>query len=137
MSRLRNRPRFIVALSLGVALALGAVGGVVATSFVEPGRTVKAVKVVTDDEFVQTNDHVNWADVPNSSVTMTVPGGTKALFLITFSAWNYCTTAACTGFVRVLINDNTIVPWSHSAAGSLSPHAIRWPAATRCSSSHL
>lgn len=86
MARWRNRPRLVLGLALAVALIFGVAGGVVATSWAVSGHAVKSVKVVSADSYVGTNTTGSWLDVPAMAVTMSVPSGTKALFLITFSA---------------------------------------------------
>ena len=105
---LTKRPRLAVAVGLAMALLLALATAVVATSLVRSGHAVKAVKVATDDASVYTAS-TSWSDVPSMAVTMSVPANTHALFLITFSADNYCSSAiSCQ--IRALINGNEVAP---------------------------
>jgi hypothetical protein len=105
---LTKRPRLTLAVGLALAVLLALTSAVVATSYVRSGHAVKAVKVATDDYYAKTSSN-SWSDVPIMAVTMTVPANTKALFLITFSAGNMCTTSG-TCLIRALVNDSVAAP---------------------------
>jgi hypothetical protein len=106
---LTKRPRLAGAVGIALVLLLALTTAVVATSFVRSGHAVKAVKVATDDVGTYTNS-TSWSDMPNMAVSMSVPANTKALFLITFSADSYCSTANYGCTIRALINGNELVP---------------------------
>ena len=112
---LNRRPRLAVAVSLAMALLLVLTTAVVATSLVASGHAVKAIKVATDD--VSTSTFVaDWLDVPSMTVTMSVPAKTQALFLITFSAQNYCSKPSYC-LIRALINGNEVAPGAVHVGG--------------------
>jgi hypothetical protein len=99
-----------LAVALGMALVLAAVGGSFATSLLRSGGPVRAMKVATADQEAATDSN-NWTDIPNMTVTMTVPSGEKGLFLATLSGETACSGALgneCR--VRVTINGNTLAP---------------------------
>lgn len=108
MSHLLKHPRLAVAVGLAMAVLLALATGVVATSFVRSGHAVKAVRVATDDVYTYTSSG-NWDDVPSMAVTMSVPAKTHALFLITFSADNFCSLSGnC--LIRALMNGQEVAP---------------------------
>jgi hypothetical protein len=84
MHLFRSHQRILVALALGAALVVGLAGGAIAAATVRNGKAVKAVSVVaaSDTAWATTTT----TDVPNMSVTMSVPANQKGLFVATFSA---------------------------------------------------
>ena len=119
----RQRPRFAVAIAIGLALLLGTTGGALAYSAAFKGGELTAVKMVTSINSSNTTS-TTFVDIPDMSLTMTVPSGQKGLFLLTFSAETSCYDATHTAGicnVRALVNGSTTEPpvalWSTSQSG--------------------
>jgi hypothetical protein len=72
-------------VAFSVALTLAAATGAVALSTFHSGHAVTAMKAVTQDNTATTTSKT-WVDVPNMSLTLQVPSGQQAQFLVTFSS---------------------------------------------------
>ena len=131
MNLLSHRRIAVVAVIVAAALLVTA-GAAVATTWIVKGRTVKAVAVASADNLVSTYSGT-WSDVPNMSIGVSVASSTHALFLITFAAENKC--GACTGYVRVLLNEAVVVPVENptngvifATASELQSNSMQWVA---------
>jgi hypothetical protein len=107
MSQVKRRPRLVTAFALALAVVFGAASAVVATTFVRSGKSITAVKAATNDTTQVVTYSAGLADVTGMNVTVTVPSGQKALFVVTFSA-DALTNADCD--VQATINGQTLVP---------------------------
>jgi len=120
-------------LSLVIVALLGAllVGttAALAVSVTKTGKTVRAVKVVTESGATSTTSST-FVDMAVMSLTMTVPSGEQGLFVIEFSGSGTCTEIAptnATAFCDVMIQvDNSAaappgdVVWLQAANGTSS-----------------
>jgi hypothetical protein len=78
----------IAVVVLGMVLAAESV--VLAADLKRNGGAVTAVRTATDDATAATVSHT-YVAVPGMTVTVNVPGGQKALLVITFAAVSHCT----------------------------------------------
>ena len=90
MSRFTKRPRLlVVVIALLGALLLTESVALAALTLTRTGKTVTALKTVASDNLVSTNSE-GFVDVPGMSLSVSVPDGTSALFMIDFSANSRC-----------------------------------------------
>ena len=128
MAHSRTRSRLVTAVALALAVAFGASSAVVATSFMRSAKSIKAVKTVTDDVwwFLGYNGG-NFADVSNMSLTLSVPSGEKALFIVTFSAVSEADNLGTCG-VEATINGAVLVPGSvaFTTSSAAQANSMQW-----------
>jgi hypothetical protein len=112
MRVVRSRPRVVLAITIGLALLLGTTGGALALSVTFRGGALTAIKAVTSYNSAQTSS-TTMVDIPDMSLTMSVPSGQKGLFLLTFSGATSCydaTPAPGVCNVRALVNGSPMQP---------------------------
>jgi hypothetical protein len=109
--------RVLMLIVVAMTLLLAAETVVLATSTTRTGKSVSAVKIVSDPATAEPyalTTSLEYAAIPGMSTTITVPANAKALLLITFSAESRCTqdlegtSAQC--LVRALVNSNMVAP---------------------------
>jgi hypothetical protein len=84
----------------------------IAAVLTKSGGAVRAVKVVTSDESPSVTGG-SWANVPGMALSLTVPSGETALFLMTLSAESGVSATVPTfgnGEVRVLVDGVAALP---------------------------
>jgi hypothetical protein len=123
----RKRPRFAVAIAIGLALLLGTAGGAFALTAAFKGGVLTTIKAVTSYNTGQTSS-TTMVDMPDMSLTMTVPSGTTGMFLLTFSGATSCydaTSASGICTVRAVVNGSAMqppsVPWTVTQSNGSVP----------------
>jgi hypothetical protein len=104
-------PRILLPVTLGLAGLLVAESIVLGVQFIRTGKGVTAVKVVNSNASMISNSPT-YANVTDMNVSMVVPSGEKAIFLIDFSAETYIATTSTIGqgYVRVLVDGVAAAP---------------------------
>lgn len=111
MSRFTRRPRLLIVLiALLGALVLTESVALAAITLTRTGKAVTALKTVASDAVVSTNSEV-FADVPGMSLSVSVPDGTSALFMIDFSANSRChSPGAGSCQLRAVVDGTAVFP---------------------------
>ncbi len=121
MSNLR-KPLVIVVLTLVAVLSIG--GAALGDAIGRTGKTVTAVRAITNDVPVVIFPEQGMIDVAGMKPTITVPATERAILVITFSADTDCKVTNATSAnqcnVRVLVDNNPVPPgvvlWARSDA---------------------
>ena len=127
MARLQKRSSLLIAVAVALALVVGIVAGVAATSWARSGGPIRSLKTVASNEYLSL--HANGAKmtaIPSMTLTMSVPSGEKALFVLTFSAENWCyvnNTSIRTCYIDATVNGVPMAPGSVGFSTSRQFHA--------------
>jgi hypothetical protein len=140
MSRFTKRPRLLVVLiALLGALLLTENVALAALTLTRTGKAVAALKTVATDAVVSTSSEV-FTDVPGMSLSVSVPDGTKALFMIDFSANSRCQSQGA-GYCQLrAVADGTAVfpsPMYVPGATAWEVRTAHWIAGPFAAGSHV
>ena len=114
MTRLKRRPRLLIIAVAVLAALLVAETVVLGATVLRSGGAVKAVKIVTETTEQVISVSNQDTNITGMSLTMSVPSGQQAYFLITFSAVENCLDGSppilmyC--YVRVLVDGAEAAP---------------------------
>jgi len=111
---------------------------VLATTLSKKGGPVTKVKTVTADD-APTTTSTSFSNVPGMSISMSVPSGQKALFVVTLSAVSVCYTEGVLCYVRLLVDNNPAPPGDlifNSNASGPGAHSMQFVAGPLSAGTH-